>query len=143
MWSLISLVPRLFSPPTKSLGMRLKIVHFQRARSECRPLKSWGLHSVLLCAKYKHSVPLCAKYKYSVLLCAKYKQGSAMLSPYHQCRKEKRIKLLLSSRKVHCTAASWSCVLPQEVGCLIDIWKPSRLRLLSHILLELLVSLGY
>ena len=27
--------------------------------------------------------------------------------------------------EIHCTAASWSCACPLEVGRLIDIWKPS------------------
>ena len=34
-------------------------------------------------------------------------------------------KLLLSRWKVRCTAASWLCVCPPEVECLVDIWKPS------------------
>ena len=27
--------------------------------------------------------------------------------------------------EIRCTAASWSCACPLEVGCLIDNWKPS------------------
>ena len=49
-------------------------------------------------------------------LCAKHRQRSTTLSPFHQHLK---IKVFLSRWKACCTAVSWSCVCPPEVGCLV------------------------
>ena len=51
---------------------------------------------------------------HSVQQCAKYMQGSVALIPYHRSQKIKEAASLKA--KVHCTAASWSCVHPLEVG---------------------------
>ena len=39
--------------------------------------------------------------------------------------KDKRSLFSEGERSVSCTAASWSCICPPEIGRLIDIWKPS------------------
>ena len=57
----------------------------------------------------------------SLTVC-KYRLVSATLSAYHSWWKIKE-----AGWKVHCTAASWLCTWPPEVGHLIGVWKPSIL----------------